>query len=250
MDFISTVKIDNIKQNSYIPIKFSGNKFSRVVQNLSACDYYRDTDTKEFRELRIIYNNLWDKMGLPQNLKPKLQYKAMFAEMSFSPKEYVIKVEKRVSPFKMRVMNKSGKNEALLRHEIEHVMQIWNIIRLLGADKTVKEFNKNIKGLSCKNNPAFFKKIHEIEQTLGRISPASEEGNIAKCYLVALKNYPDLNSYCGPLSFRELKKVYKYYTNILEVNARKVSKNYEPGLLKTIKIMFSEFYTLLFSKNR
>ena len=47
-----------------------------------------------------------------------------------------------------------------------------------------------------------------------------------------------------------MKKVYKYYTNILEVNARKVSKNYEPALLKTIKIMFSEFYTLLFSKNR
>ena len=46
-------------------------------------------------------------MALPENLKPPLRYKAMSASMSFSIRNYTINAEKRLSPFKMEVRNKT-----------------------------------------------------------------------------------------------------------------------------------------------
>ena len=179
-------KIDQVYNNNF---SFRGkNTRSFLLENLSSRDIYSDTGRKEFTELRNIYNNLWGKLELPKNLKPRLQFKAMLSNMAFSISDYMIYVEKRFSPFKMNCRNKTGENESILRHEIEHVRQIWDIIRLLGADKAAKEFKEN-KNFNIDVNPALLKKMHEIEDTLGRITPDSAEYTKAKLYLKSLKNY-------------------------------------------------------------
>ena len=97
---------------------------------------------------------------MPENLKPRLQYKAMLADMSFSLSNYMINVDKRLSPFKMNVRNKTGDNEAKLRHEIEHLKQFWDIIRLWGADSAVVLFEVH---RICEVKPSLYKKMKEIE---------------------------------------------------------------------------------------
>ena len=122
--FILDMRIESIKSAQYNQSNFQGNKAKMIVEKLSMRNFYAKPDSSEFVALRNIYNNLWKKLDLPENLKPRLQYKAMFANMSFSIENYMINVEKRLSPFKMNVRNKTGQNEATLRHEIEHVRQI------------------------------------------------------------------------------------------------------------------------------
>ena len=112
------MKIDSIRYTHYKHAHFQGNKVNTIVEKLSMRDFYAKPDPSEFKELRKLYNNLYKKLALPENLKPRLQYKAMLADMSFSLSNYMINVNKRLSPFKMNVRNKSGDNEALLRHEI------------------------------------------------------------------------------------------------------------------------------------
>lgn len=87
--------------------------------------------------------------------------------------------------------------------------------------------------------------MKEIEKTLGRIHPDSEEGKRAQLYIEALDKYPDLGTYYGILSLKELVKGLQYRTNILEKNARQAAKEYEPSLLKSIKVSFKEFISLM-----
>ncbi len=47
--------------------------YSNLVEKLSPRDIYSDTKAEEFVELRNIYNNLWKQLGLPENLKPRIQ---------------------------------------------------------------------------------------------------------------------------------------------------------------------------------
>ena len=240
------MKVDNISYYYKSPMNFSGNKFSRVIDNLSMRNFYADTNGSEFRELRQIYNRLWKNLSLPENLKPRLQYQAILSNMGFSMEDYMIFVEKRLSPFKMKVRNKTGKNEAILRHEIEHVIQLWEIIRLIGAENTADEFRYNVKGVKIRVTPKLLKKMHIIENTLGRIEPNSEEGIKAKNYLEGLKNYPNTSQYYGILSIKELMEHLKYKKNILEINANKEATKYEPSILRILKIGLKEFFNLVF----
>jgi len=234
-------KIDQVYNNNF---SFRGkNTRSFLLENLSSRDIYSDTGRKEFTELRNIYNNLWGKLELPKNLKPRLQFKAMLSNMAFSISDYMIYVEKRFSPFKMNCRNKTGENESILRHEIEHVRQIWDIIRLLGADKAAKEFKEN-KNFNIDVNPALLKKMHEIEDTLGRITPDSAEYTKAKLYLKSLKNYPNTTEYYG-ISFKEIIMHLKYRNNFLEKQARKEASKYKPTFIQTLRVTINEFCKLI-----
>ena len=232
------MKVSKISYNDRV--NFQGKNLSKFVRNFSEGNISSDTNTTELRELRNIYNQLWQELSLPENLKPRIQFKAMLSNMAFSIRDYMIYVEKRLSPFKMNTRNKSGKNKSILRHEIEHVMQIWEVIRLIGADNMANLFNES-KNLNIQVTPNLLKKMREVEKTLGRITADSEEGKKAKQYLDAIKNYPDINTYYGPLSIKELKERYNYRNNLLEKNAKKEAKAYKPNITTTIKTMFKEF---------
>lgn len=236
------MKINVIEQICYNSCCFGGkNKYSNMVEKLSPRDIYSDIKPEEFVELRNIYNNLWKNLDLPENLKPRLQFKAMLSNMAFSISDYTIYIEKRLSPFKMNYRNKTGKNESILRHEIEHVRQIWDIIRFVGANNMAEEF-KNQNGFNIK--PSLLKKMHEIENTLGRITPNSAEYNKAQQYLNAFKNYPDTSKYYG-ISIKELIEHFRYKNNLLEKQARKEANKYKPTLTKTVKVAIKEFFKLL-----
>lgn len=237
------MKINPINYSYCKHPNFQGCKFGTIVEKLSKRDFYAKPNSSEFMELRDLYNNLYKNLCLPENLKPRLQYKAMLADMSFSFQNYIINVDKRLSPFKMNVRNKTGENEATLRHEIEHLKQFWDIIRLLGADNTAKIF----KDLSiCEVKPSLYKKMKEIEQTLGRIAPNSNEGRNAQFCVDALVNYPETKNYYGGFSFEELLLIRQYRKNFLEKRARLAEKEYKPSLLKIIKVSFQEFIKLMF----
>lgn len=239
------MRIESVKYPYYKPTNFQGKKIDILTEKMSIRNHWNKPESLEFRALRNIYNNLWEKLSLPKNLKPRLQYKSMLVEMGFSPEHYTIFVQKSLAPFTMDVRNKSGKNQAILRHEIEHVIQFWDVIRLLGAENTAKEFSERNKGINFKIKPSLLKKMKEIEQTLGRISPESEDCKNAQLYLNAMRNYPEMNRYYGLLSIEEIKDFINYRNNILEKNARIAAKKYEPSVLKKIKVSIEEFLKLL-----
>ena len=241
------MKIDSIKISHYNYTNFQGRKIDNLVEKLSMRDFYANPDPCEFIELRKVYNNLWSKLALPNNLKPRIQYRAMLSEMGFEPESYTIYVKKSLSPFQMSVRNKSGRNESTLRHEIEHVKQVWDIIRLLGAEKAAEMFAKSTSSIGFKPSPSMLKKMKEIEKTLGRISPNSDEGKNAQLYIKAIENYPDTEAYYGILSIKDIKDFFKYKNNILEKKANIAAKEYEPSILKELKVMLKEFKSLLIS---
>jgi len=186
---------------------------------------------------------LWKNLSLPEDLKPRLQYKAMLSQMGFSVEDYTIYVNKRLAPFKMDVRNKTGKNKANLRHEIEHVKQTWDVIRLLGADKFAEIVKAKKIPVISEIKPNIFKKIKKIEQTFGRITPDSNEGKIASSYLDAMCKYTDVNVITDPVT--EVVNHIKYKNNLLEKGANLAAKEYEPSFLKNIKVTFKEFTKLL-----
>ena len=235
------MKINLYRHSYYKHTNFRGNKINTIVEKLSLRDFYAKPDSSEFIELRKLYNDLYKKLSLPENLKPRLQYKAMLAEMSFSLQNYIINVNKRLAPFKMNVRNNTGYNKAKLRHEIEHLKQFWDIIRLYGAEGTAKLFEVSRINVT----PSMLKKMKKIEQTLGRISPDSKEGKNAQLYVDALLNYPEIENYYGGFGLEKLILVRQYRKNLLEKNARLAEKEYEPSLIKTIKTTIQEFIKLL-----
>ena len=157
--------------------------------------------------------------------------------MAFSIENYMIYIEKRFTPFKMNLRNKTGKNESILRHEIEHVKQIWYVIRLVGADNIAEKLNIEV-------SPALLKKMREIENTLGKISPDTKEYFKAQQYLRALKNYPDTNEYRS-VSLIEIIEHLKYKNNLLEKEAEKEAAKYQPKFAKTLSTAAKEFFKLL-----
>ena len=87
--------------------------------------------------------------------------------------------------------------------------------------------------------------MKEIERTLGRITPNSEEGKNAQLYVEALINYPEVEKYYGGYSLEDLMLIRQYRKNLLEKNARLAEKEYKPSLFKQIKISFQEFIKLV-----
>lgn len=171
-------------------------------------------------QLKKTYDALWKELELPANLKPQLQYRSIFCEMLFDFNDYAIVVNKNISEKEMKCRNKSGENKALLRHEIEHVKQMWEIIRLKGAKKTAEIF--------VIDSNRFAKKSRKVEKTLGKLNPNTQQGQIAKKYYNALIDYTDCNKNYSFISIQEIIDLYKYSKNILEKNARKEAKKYEP----------------------
>lgn len=238
------MRIHKIEQIYSSNFSFCGkNNSSRLLENFLSRDIYSSASGKEFIELRNIYNNLWKKLELPENLKPRIQYKAMLSNMAFSIGDYMIYVEKRFSPFEMNCRNKSGKNESILRHEIEHVKQFWEIIRLIGADNMAKEL-KNNKGFNLEVNSALLKKMREIECTLGRITPLTERYTKAQQYLLALRNYPDTSQYYG-IGVKGIIMHLSYKNNLLEKQARYEASKYKPTLIRALRVTINEFCKLI-----
>ena len=193
----------------------------------------------ERKEIKKTYNELWEELKLPRNLKPPLQFRAMLSEMGFSINEYMIFVNKNKSPLKMRIQNKSGLSKFLLAHEIEHVKQIWEIIRLLGAENFIKEFNTDNDDF--KN----VKKYKLIEKTLGKISPNTPEGKEALSYWEALKKYTNVEKAYKLFSIQEFIDFFKYKNNNLEKNACNASKKYKPDKTRFFKTALNEYLKLL-----
>ena len=68
--------------------------------------------------------------------------------------------------------------------------------------------------------------MKEIERTLGRITPNSEEGKKAQLYVDALVNYPEVEKYYGGYSLGDLMLIRQYRKNLLEKNARLAEKEF------------------------
>lgn len=234
------MKIINVyKFNSQNNVNFAGKKFyTSAFKEFKKLKLSDAPSNKEFDECRDIYDNLWKELNLPENLKPELQFKALLSIMEFSPRSYSIEAEKRISPFKMRVKNKSGENKANLRHEIEHVIQVWDIVRAFGINKLLKK---------DKITPSLRDKYEEIIQTLGKIPKNSEDYLKAKKYLDSYKQSPNFALWEG--LFKHYLKMYEYYTNTLEKCARKAAKKYQPSFFKSLKVKLIEFCKLFYQKN-
>ena len=139
----------------------------------------------EFKQIKKAYNKMWKDLRLPENLKPRLIFeKSDFRDMSFSLKNYAILVNTKKDPLDLRIKNKTGKNKQTLRHEIEHVKQFWDIIRLGAGDELKKDPEaKEIAPI-----------IGSIETTLGPLKPNSKEEKLAKLYSIGNDLYPDFNN--------------------------------------------------------
>ena len=72
------MKIHNIQQTNYNQLSFYGrNRCSNILEKIASRDIYSNQRPDEFIQLRDIYNNLWEKLELPNNLKPRLQFNAI-----------------------------------------------------------------------------------------------------------------------------------------------------------------------------
>ena len=171
------------------------------------------------------YNKMWKELNLPENLKPILIFeKSDFRDMSFSLKNYAISVNTKKDPLDLRIRNKTGKNEQTLRHEIEHVKQFWDIIRLGAGDELKKDPEaKEIIPI-----------IDNIEITLGPLKPNSKEEKLAKIYSIGNNLYPDFNN-IDPDSILNLILPLLYYLNPLEIGAQIASLEYRPKFIPKIK---------------
>lgn len=223
--------------NSYMPVFYGKDKISSPKKD----KFTRTTEElyPERKEIKKIYNSLWEELKLPENLKPPLQFRALFSDLGFSFYDYAIFINKNLKPFKLRVDIQSGNTKALLAHEIEHVKQIWSIIRLLGADKFKSAIDTE------ESDFRNIKKYKLIEKTLGKLSPDSDEGKEAlKCWN-SLKKYTNVERSYGLFSIREIIDYLNYNNNYLEKNARSAAKKFKPNKAQILKIKFDEYLKLL-----
>ena len=234
------MKVESIKTSYYNSTNFTGNRISKISQKISVKDFAFNSEPEEFKALRKIYDDFWKKLSIFKNLKPNLEYNKMKADMAFSFQDYTIYVNKNISPFRMNIRNKSGKNTAMLRHEIEHLFQRWMIIRLLGAEEYCDIWNYPNSEVKMKS----LKKAKEIEKTLGRVSADSPEGIVAKLFLEACVNYPELKFSSNIFDIKEIIQYHKYKNNFIELCADEAAKSFEPSLLKKIKVAIEEFIKL------
>ena len=144
--------------------------------------------------------------------------------MSFSLKNYAFSVNTKKDPLDLRIRNKTGKNEQTLRHEIEHVKQFWDIIRL-GAGEELKKDPEAKEIIPI---------IDNIEITLGPLKPNSKEEKLAKMYSIGNNLYPDFNN-IDPDSILSLILPLLYYLNPLEIGAQIASLDYRPKFIPKIK---------------
>ncbi len=177
------------------------------------------------------YNKLWEDLKLPLELKPKLIFKKVDPDiaMGFSKSDYTIFVNENIDTFQCHLKNKTGRNKESLRHEIEHVKQTWDVIRLLGAEKCITE-----------DTPELVKRMaRNVEKTFGRIGKNSPERERAEKYLRATLNYPNANADdLDPLHFLQ---PLEYHFNELEIGARNAEKEVRQDLLTKIKRTIFEY---------
>ena len=149
------------------------------------------------------------------------------SKMSFCPEDYIIYVNKYTCK-NLQLRNKTGKTKAVLRHEIEHVKQIWDIIRLKSAETIIEKLD-----IQSKKRLNFFK---QIEKALGPLPNNPKKINRVNKYYTSLLNYPNMqNQYDSILDFRIIKDTFKYYTNTLEIDAQKAERKYKPSWFKILK---------------
>ena len=179
----------------------------------------------EFKQIQKAYYKMWKELKLPENLKPRLIFeKSDFRDMSFNLKNYAISVNTQKDPLELRIRNKTGKNKQTLRHEIEHVRQFWDIIRLGAGDELKKDPEaKEIIPI-----------IDSIEMTLGPLKPNSKEEKLAKLYSKGYNMYPDFNNIDDD-SIYSLIVPLLYYLNPLEIGAQIASLKYRPKFIPKIK---------------
>ena len=246
---MNIVGVNNLSSNLTYHSSFTGKVSPQaLVDKFMLRNPESATGVSEFRELKNIYNELWKKLSLPEQLKPRIQLKAMLSTMAFSTDDYMIYVQKSFKPFVMNIRNKTGINESVLRHEIEHVMQFWKIISLIGAENLKNEIIENPRHLDINMTPALFKKMKDIEKTFGRISPDSPEYKEAQKIYEGFKSYPNMSTFLGIFGFKDFKTMLQYQKNILEIQAREKEEIYKPSIGTIIKTNIKEFWNLFTNK--
>lgn len=218
------INLNPIRNEQSNNLTFNGRKMYKI---------YPSKHQDEFVQIRKTYNQLWEELGLPTKLKPILQFRSIYSEMSFNLTKYAIIVNKNTPKRTLKVRNITGENKATLRHEIEHVLQIWDIIRLKGTQKIAED-------LKISSN-RFIRKARKVEKILGKHTPKSPQVENAKKYYNAIMNYTSCNKTYPRISIKEYTDYYKYYNNDLEKGARRAAKKYTPNIFTVIKETIKEY---------
>lgn len=185
-----------------------------------------------------VYNKICDKMDLDEQIRPVLDFETTSMNAAgFNNKTAKIFFNEEL------VKDLDDKDTFfILRHELEHVKQMQNIMRMLGLEKFVNLINppeenslqKELQNFN-KVNTDYYKKV---EQVLGKIDENSPEGILTQKYIDAYKKYPDLNKLLHRTDICKVKKfllfvkeyILHYKFNFLEKDANKAAKKFLSGL--------------------
>lgn len=245
------MEIQHVQQLTYQP-QFCAKppKITHSGVTESACQKIRSP----FDNALKIYDNLWEELALPNELKVPVKpcsYNDK-TRMSFKFLNLFIGINKNLRNLKLRIMNITGITKALFRHEIEHIMQWWLIIRYCGSDNIIKGLTKDSKK-QIENFDEFKKYLKKVEQHFGKIKPEEVEQAI-RCIdgynnLVSPNQSTNLSDTSMLfIIVRNIKSYIKYRHNPMERDAYKAQKEYMPSKLKFIKSAAKEIWNILVNK--
>lgn len=187
-----------------------------------------------------IYDKICSVINLNQQLKPKLEFLSkgmnIAAFANTTAKIYIDDSILKLIDYEDAVF--------IIRHELEHVKQFHNIMRMLGIKDFSKLITKNgasadelgIEGIDIVN----VKYYQKVEQILGKIDKNSREGFITQKYIDAFNQYPDLMGLMNRKDIGWIKKhilfikeyLLHYRFNLLEREANKAAAKF----VKTFKL--------------
>lgn len=219
------------------------------IKNRITVSIPRDTfsEVKDIEHLKFkvhiknMYKDICNKINLQEQITPKLKFESLGAHAAGGFSNIDGKIY-----FDDNFLKQLEDSDIVfvIRHELEHVKQFHEILRLLGLKKFVKLMVSKDENCpeekivnSEKVNINYYKKV---EQMLGKIDPNSPEGILAQKYIDAYKKYPDLMKLWQRTDICKVKKILifikelicNYKFNFLETSANKAAKNF----LKTFKV--------------
>lgn len=200
-----------------------------------------------FLEARQIFDNLWKELLLPEQLKPPVcfgNFRKSYI-MGLDITNLCINVNCNKTSFGMHLRNKTGATKASFRHEIEHLQQVWLVTRYLGTENIAKKYKEETGEAPSAYKITYMK---NVERTFGKIEPNSGEEILAKIYVDAIENYPEISEKATFNITGIIKDIIagiKYYFNPLEQHARIAEKEYQPGILKLCAETIKEAYKII-----
>ena len=211
---------------------------SAPLKSLSESGYI---DNLKFKaHIKSVYEDICNKIDLNEQIRPNLEFDTMGAGAAggFDNLEGKIYFDDK---FLKQLSDKTI--VFAIRHELQHVKQFHNMVRMLGIEKFEKLMA--CKDENCTENKSLnFEKINveyyrKVEQVLGKINKDSPDGMLTQKYIDAYKKYPDLIKLWQRTDVCMVKKIFifvkevicNYKFNFLEIDANKAAKIF----LKTFK---------------